>query len=206
MSAHAAILDRVARYYGGKLCGNGPTAAGADWKSAEQQALRFDQLLKIIDCQGRFAINDYGCGYGALIEHLRRTPHGCDYRGFDICPDMIDQARRLHTDAPDCKFFSEAQLIEPGDYSVASGIFNVKGNESDQCWSEYMRDTIARIAAISRRGFAFNVLSRYVDFRREDLYYADPCSLMDHCITRYSRRVAILHDYGLYEFTLLVRL
>jgi hypothetical protein len=37
------------------------------------------------------------------------------------------------------------------------------------------------------------------------LYYADPRVLFDHCKTRYSKNVALLHDYGLYEFTILVR-
>jgi hypothetical protein len=40
---------------------------------------------------------------------------------------------------------------------------------------------------------------------RAHLYYADPCRLFDHCKRRYSRHVALLHDYGLYEFTILVR-
>jgi hypothetical protein len=40
---------------------------------------------------------------------------------------------------------------------------------------------------------------------RDDLFYADPLALFEHCRTRFSRRVALLHDYPLYEFTLLVR-
>ena len=40
---------------------------------------------------------------------------------------------------------------------------------------------------------------------RPDLYYADPCFLFDYCQRRYSRWVAVLHDYGLYEFTIVVR-
>jgi hypothetical protein len=40
---------------------------------------------------------------------------------------------------------------------------------------------------------------------REDLFYADPCELFDYCKTRFARNVALLHDYGLYEFTILVR-
>ena len=41
--------------------------------------------------------------------------------------------------------------------------------------------------------------------KRPDLYYADPLALFDHCKRRYSREVALLHDYGLYEFTMIVR-
>lgn len=36
------------------------------------------------------------------------------------------------------------------------------------------------------------------------LYYADPYALFDVC-KRYSNNVALLHDYDLYEFTMLVR-
>ena len=39
---------------------------------------------------------------------------------------------------------------------------------------------------------------------KDYLFYADPCELFDFCKTRFSQNVALLHDYGLYEFTILV--
>ncbi len=59
----------------------------------------------------------------------------------------------------------------------------------------------------SRKGFAFNCLTSYSDKERmrEDLYYSDPCFLFDYCKRHFSKNVALLHDYGLYEFTVLVR-
>ena len=36
---------------------------------------------------------------------------------------------------------------------------------------------------------------------RADLYYADPRAFFDLCKRHYSKQVALLHDYGLYEFT-----
>jgi hypothetical protein len=41
---------------------------------------------------------------------------------------------------------------------------------------------------------------------RADLYYADPAFYVDQCLSRFSRHVTLLHDYPLYEFTVLVRL
>jgi hypothetical protein len=41
---------------------------------------------------------------------------------------------------------------------------------------------------------------------RDHLYYADPGEFFEICKRVYSRNVALLHDYGLYEFTILVRL
>ena len=40
---------------------------------------------------------------------------------------------------------------------------------------------------------------------RSDLFYSDPCNLFDICKRKYSRNVALLHDYGLHEFTIIVR-
>ena len=40
---------------------------------------------------------------------------------------------------------------------------------------------------------------------RADLYYADPCFLFDYCKRNFAKDVAILHDYSLYDFTLIVR-
>jgi hypothetical protein len=59
----------------------------------------------------------------------------------------------------------------------------------------------------SRLGFAFNCLTSYSDSDklRDHLYYANPNELFDFCKRQYSRNIALLHDYDLYEFTILVR-
>ena len=63
------------------------------------------------------------------------------------------------------------------------------------------------MAQASTRGFAFNMLSTFSDpdRRRPDLYYADPRVVFGACKERYSERVALLHDYPLWEFTTIVR-
>jgi hypothetical protein len=60
---------------------------------------------------------------------------------------------------------------------------------------------------LGKRGFAFNMLTSYsdADRMRSDLHYGDPCRFFDYCKRTYSKQVALLHDYGLYEFTVLVR-
>jgi hypothetical protein len=68
--------------------------------------------------------------------------------------------------------------------------------------------TLDRMHALSQRGFAFNMLTVHSDAEkmRDDLYYGDPEFFLGHCLARFSRHVALLHDYPLYEFTVLVRL
>ena len=60
---------------------------------------------------------------------------------------------------------------------------------------------------LSRRGFSSNFLTKYSDAEkmRPDPYYADPLFLFDHCKRNFSRNVALLHDYRLYDFTLVIR-
>ena len=71
----------------------------------------------------------------------------------------------------------------------------------------YIHQTIDVLARAGRRGFAFNLLSLSSDpeRRRPNLYYADAAGMLSYCLARYGRSVALLQDYGLYEFTVIVR-
>jgi SAM-dependent methyltransferase len=205
-TSHQSILTTVAHYYGEKLRQFGPTPQGVDWNSAESQRLRFVRLLQVLDADGDVSLNDYGCGYGALVDVLVPDGRRVTYCGFDISASMIAAARQHH-DAPWCSFTTDRRELRPADYTVASGIFNVRLAHDLDAWREYVVQTIAVIDALSVRGFAFNMLSTYSDpeKRRADLFYADPLEMFDLCKRRFSSRVALLHDYPLYEFTMIVR-
>jgi len=203
----SAIRQRVAEYYAGKLHEHGPTPRGVDWNSAHSQALRFRKLLQIREGEPSFSINDYGCGYGALAAHLAAEGARFTYCGFDIAEAMVTCARERHAQIPECSFVSEEGQLGLADYTVASGIFNVKLDTTDEAWHTCVLDTLERLAALSRHGFAFNALTLYSDpgKRRADLYYMDPREIFDHCKRTFSPLVALLHDYPLFEFTVLVR-
>ena len=96
---------------------------------------------------------DYGCGYGALVDHLRTTDGqaarrgraACAIVGFDVSAPMIDAARARHADKPWCTFTAEAATLRPADFVVASGIFNVKLDHPIEAWRAYvLRDTATR--------------------------------------------------------------
>jgi hypothetical protein len=201
------VLAEVSAYYSARLAEHGPTPRGVDWNSAESQRLRFEQLAGVCDLPGAGVIGDYGCGYGALLDYLRSRGFAGPYRGFDVAAKMVEAARARHAGDAGASFSADEEVLEGADFVLASGIFNVKLTTPTGDWEAYLRVTLDRVAARARRGFAFNVLTGYSDpeKRRPDLYYADPCRLFDLCKRRYSRHVALLHDYGLFEFTILVR-
>lgn len=202
-----AILDKVEAYYREKLERFGAGPRGVDWNDGESQDLRFRQLLQLCEVDRQFTINDLGCGYGALLAHLARRNLPFSYRGFDISPAMIAAARQTFGRLANASFEEAGRPMTPADYTVASGIFNVKLDTPAPEWLEYVLATLDSMDDASREGFAFNCLTVYSDAgrMREDLYYGDPCFLFDYCKRRFSKHVALLHDYGLHEFTLLVR-
>jgi cyclopropane fatty-acyl-phospholipid synthase-like methyltransferase len=201
------ILADVAAYYSAKLAEHGATPRGVDWNSEASQFLRFEQLAKVIQPVGGFSINDLGCGYGALYAYLDSRFDEFRYTGHDISADMLRSAQQRLADRRNVRFSHTATLSETADYGIASGIFNVRQRRSDREWREYLEETLTALNTTSRRGFAFNCLTSYADSDkiRADLYYADPCSMFDLCKRRFSRFVTLLHDYDLYEFTILVR-
>ena len=202
-----APLDQVARYYESKLAAHGATPAGVDWSSEQSQTVRFEQFAGLMNDR-ETSILDYGCGYGAHLDFLRRHGHLGAYTGFDAAPAMIEAATALHAGDSRATFVSRRDALGVSDVTVASGIFNVRLSTPVEDWIKYMHATIGDLASLSRRGFGFNVLTSYsdADKRRPDLYYADPRDVLDYCLGRWPRRVALIHDYGLYEFTVTVRL
>jgi SAM-dependent methyltransferase len=205
---HDAILTAVERYYSGKFAEHGPSAQGVDWNSADSQQLRFEQLAVLLRHErARFSVNDLGCGYGALAAFLGDRGYAASYTGYDLSSAMLEHARTRFHDRADIGFRAGTRL-DQADYSLASGVFNVKLSFDEEDWHSYVDETIAELARSSRKGFAFNMLTSYsdADRRRPDLYYADPGLVFHMCKTRYSRDVALLHDYGLWEFTIIVRL
>lgn len=201
------LRSQVRKYYEDKLRQHGPTAAGVDWNSRGSQELRFRQFERLWENEPDATVIDYGCGYGALATYLRGRGHRGAYVGFDLSDAMIDAAREHVASLPSCRFTSSRSELVPADYAVASGVLNVKQEASDESWQGFVDETIADLASLGSRGFALNALTSRSDpgKRRRDLYYADPLRMFEYVQRTYSRHVALLHDYPLWEFTILVR-
>ncbi len=208
-----SITDSVADYYSNKLNSFGATARGVDWNSLESQELRFIQLLRLLpepnNSDNIFVILDYGCGFGAQYSFMEKLyKNNFKFIGYDISYDMIHQAKQLYNHKPNAVWINCInQLQEDIDYVTASGIFNVRLNFSNTEWQEYIAETLNIFDKLGKRGFAFNMLTSYSDkeYMRNDLYYADPLFYFDYCKKRFSKNIALLHDYNLYEFTIIVR-
>lgn len=201
-----SIRRDVAAYYSSKLATHGPTSMGVDWNGAASHELRHRQFLRLLEGDYDASVIDLGCGFGDFLRFLRVEGHRGPFIGYDVAPSMIAQAVRLHGEIG-CRWLVGGEPSEAADFAVASGIFNVRGSVPVEAWQEYLLDTIDILARAGRRGFAFNVLSLSSDPERRaaHLFYVDPAEMLTHCLRHYGRAVALLQDYGLYEFTVIVR-
>jgi SAM-dependent methyltransferase len=206
-TAKSVILDAIASYYSDKLSEHGATARGVDWKDVDSQHVRHRQFLRLIADDPDSSVIDVGCGYGDFLPFLRAAGHRGPYIGCDVSDAMIEAARGLHGEGPDRTFIVGVAPAGIADYAVGSGIMNVIRGACAEVWANHVRGTIDDLAAAGRRGFGFNMLSLNSDpqRRREDLHYADPPTILADCIARYGSHVALMQDYGLWEFTVLVR-
>lgn len=201
------LLERTKDYYSAKIQQYGNTNLGVDWNSKESQWLRFVQLSKILRIDNdNSTLCDFGCGYGAYVDFLLEQGICVEYTGIDISELMIDYARANHENN-NVKFIVGNTCEKNYDYIVASGIFNVKQDAKNEEWNKYVFETLDMFNRCSTKGFAINCLTSYSDkeYMKEYLYYANPSEWFDYAKRNYSRNVAILHDYDLYEFTMLVR-
>ena len=203
------ILAGLKEHSAKSLATYGPTAKGVGQKDEASHLLRFDKLAQVIErptSEAGITVNDWGCGYGAMSWYLNTLPSirlRC-YYGYDISEEMLAVAQA--SSPPRAEFILSSTVTKTADYSFVCGTFHQKMKGSDKLWQDYVEEALLQIASKSRRGLAFNLLSTYnLDWKEEDLFYADPLYFFDFCKRNISRYVSLLHDYPLYEWTILVR-
>ncbi|HEX9839466.1 MAG TPA: class I SAM-dependent methyltransferase [Anaerolineales bacterium] len=200
---------KLNEYFTEKLETFGATAKGVDYNGEQAQQVRFAELVKVIQPANPFSVIDYGCGYGAMFEFLQRRGWQFDYYGVDLIEKMVVAGRAKYENFPNAHFTRDEKELAIADYLVAAGIFNIKLDAPYDDWQKFICKTLRRMNELCSKGFSFNMLTKYSDAdrmaQRPDLFYGDPLFFFDFCKCEFSRNVALLHDYGLYDFTILVR-
>ena len=200
---------KLNEYFSEKLTTFGATPKGVDYNGPEAQKRRFEQLVKVINPSQPFTVIDYGSGYGAMFDFLHSKGWQFEYYGIDLIDKMVIAGREAHKDFLHAHFTTDERDVPVVDYLLAGAIFNIKLDASYEDWQSFVVTTLQRMNDLCSRGFSFNMLTKYSDAdrmaQRPDLFYGDPLFFFDFCKKNFSRNVALLHDYGLYDFTILVR-
>jgi SAM-dependent methyltransferase len=200
---------KLNEYFIEKLDAYGATPKGVDYNDPEAQTIRFEQLVKVINPAQKFTVIDYGSGYGAMFDYLNSKGWDFEYYGIDLLEEMVIAGREAHKDFQNAHFTTDERKVPVADYLLAGAIFNIKFNVTYEEWQEFVLSTLRNMNSLCSKGFSFNMLTKYSDAdsmaKRPDLFYGDPLLFFDFCKRNFSRNVALLHDYGKYDFTIIVR-
>lgn len=196
-------LSPTCDYYRRKLEQYGATAAGMDWKDQTSQTLRFDRLTRFLPPHQVSSLLDVGCGNGALATFLATRFPEVNVFGIDICPEMVAVCLATHGEGT-ARVTTCDELLREGsrfDYIVASGVFNVKLDASDLVWRDYTLHTIGEMFELANICVAFNLMSPFVDYRYDRLFYPMPGDIEAFVANHVTRKYFIDHAYPLFETT-----
>ncbi len=202
------ILPKIEKLYTDGIKQYGATPKAVGWKSMDDHNLRFEKLTSFIrDIKAEISINDYGCGYCALLEYLENKGIKVNtYNGYDISQAMLEVAKhKLSFFRARVNLINSSEITTEADYSFVSGTFNVKLDTPEREWEDFIKKILQQLNKFSLKGFAFNMLSTYVDYKEPHLYYGDPLFWFDYCKRNLARYVQLLHDYPLWEWTIIVK-
>jgi len=162
--------------------------------------------MLIDDQHGPFTVADLGCGYGAFYLHLSEENRKKVklFTGYDINEKMLREAgKALPSDG--VSLICSDKVEERADFVFTSGIFNLKLGCDHESWQQYVFDTILHMYDMADRGIGFNIMTDVVDYKENHIYYQNPQEMLGFCLKNFGTKVVLVHDYPLYEFSVLIR-
>ena len=119
----------------------------------------------------------------------RQSSSNSRARSFRITSIFAPTSWRSRNAVPSC------------DYIVMNGVFTEKRGLTFDEMLAYFERTLSAVFAKAKMGIAFNVMSKHVDWERDDLFHLPFDTLARFLITSLTRNFVIRNDYGLYEYT-----
>ena len=187
----------------------GDSHLGVDWPKLEDVDKRHQVMLEIIkyspfQSKDKISLLDFGCGASHFYEYLLKTKiQNIEYSGLDFSQKFITLSKNKF---PNTQYYctdilDDNEEIPIFDYIILNGIFTEKQGLTFEEMQSYFKKLIIKLYNKANRGIAFNVMSKHVDWERDDLFHVPFDFLADFLVKKLSRNFVFRNDYGLYEFT-----
>ncbi len=193
-------------HYEGCLERHGDSFKGVDWPSAESAETTYRVMLGLIreEPRDRLSLLDFGCGASHLYEYmLRHTIDTVSYSGLDISEVFVELSRRkFPANTYYCLDFLEQHHNLPSfDYIVMNGVFTEKLQLPFDDMLAFFKTMLRLAFPKARKGLAVNVMSKQVDWERDDLFHLPMDVLAAFLSEELSRKFVFRYDYGLFQYT-----
>jgi hypothetical protein len=195
---------KIAEHYENCLKKFGDNHRGVDWPNAEDARLRYEIMLGIVPPDKKCTLLDFGCGTAHLYDYLlMQNFKNIIYSGLDISEEFIRVCKTKYPDIPfHCiDVLDHPEQVRQYDYIILNGIFTEKLGLSFNEMFEFFSILVKTLFSKSKSGIAFNVMTKHVDWEREDLFHLPFDELATFLKNEVSRNFIIRNDYGLFEYT-----
>jgi len=174
---YAALERKLNRAYKNRLVALGPAPKGVFWRNQSTQIARFDALLNLVATVTPVAnptLGDVGCGYGAMLDFIQKTPRyqNFQYIGIDINRAMINSCKQQFPDQKHL-FLVGKHPPSPVDFCVFSGTFNLCHTTDISLWHDYIFANLQQCWQRSRYGLALNLLCGPKAEIKNHIFYAE---------------------------------
>ena len=152
----------------------------------------------------RVSLLDLGSGAGHFYDFLQsQTAVEVDYTGVDISPAFLEAARSRFPEAR----FLELDILEADgplpqfDYVIANGLLNTRGSvDYVEMW-DYAKRLIRAAYSMARGGLAVNVMTKHLDWERDDLFHVPFDDMAAFVRAELSPHFVFRQDYAAFEYT-----
>ena len=196
----------IVAHYENCLAQYGDVHLGVDWPKKEDADTRYQIMLDVIKPHENRDVSplDFGCGASHLYEQiLKKNMRDIIYTGLDLSEKFIQLSKsKFSANKYFClDIFDQSSQLPSFDYVVMNGVFTEKRDLSFDEMLAYFKQLLKTVFDKTGIGLAFNVMSKQVDWEREDLFHLPLDILADFLIKELSRNFVIRNDYGLHEYT-----
>ncbi len=196
---------KIVEHYEKCLAQYGDTPRGVDWTKEDEVDTRYRVMLEVVrEAADEITLLDFGCGASHLYEYILRFKiDRVHYVGLDLSENFIALSRTKfpQNDYLQVDIIENPHEVPAFDYIVMNGVLTERRELSfDEMW-QYTQKLLTVVFGKARRGIAFNVMSKQVDWERDDLFHLPMDTLAAFLVKNLSRNFVIRNDYGLYEYT-----
>jgi SAM-dependent methyltransferase len=201
----------IANHYNKCYESHGDNHLGVDWPKYEETLIRHKIMYELINNTKyediiNSTILDFGCGLGHFYEWILSTQkYHPKYSGLDINEPFYNHCKNKYINSD---FYHKDILIDDNipnfDYIVCNGVFTEKRELSQKEMMNFFNSTLIKLWDKTKKGISFNLMSKHVDWEREDLFHVSLDKLGWFLKENLSRNFIIRNDYKLFEYTVYV--
>lgn len=197
------IYEDVVAHYENCFDRHGDSHKGVDWPNKEDAEKRYEIIYNGLKSSDVANCLDFGSGLAHFYEYLlEQKERSIKYSGLELSKKMFTYSGLKY---PEVTFFHK-DVINNGwdiprfDAVVMNGVFTEKlGAEYDEFYT-YFEKLLSLVFNHTNKVVIFNLMSKQVDWERDDLFHVSLDKLAWTIKNKFSRNFIIRNDYGLYEY------